>query len=117
MARPERTPHTCTAQLLNGGTVPRVAEIALDGFDRRSTWSANWAVEPRPCSMPPGTKHTDGAARPTSATKLLLRRSPALAQPTVDWGYPCPGNRESDLAHNSGRNHRSSGVGAVHSAR
>ena len=32
MARPERTPHTCTAQLRNGGTVPRVAEIALDGL-------------------------------------------------------------------------------------
>jgi hypothetical protein len=31
--REERTVYTCTAQLRNGGTVPRVAEIAPDGFD------------------------------------------------------------------------------------
>jgi hypothetical protein len=86
----------CTAQLRNGGRVPRVAEIALDGFDRRCTWSANWVVEPRPCCMPPGTKHTE--AHPNAPTKLLRRRSPALAQPTLDWGCPCPGNRECDLA-------------------
>ena len=73
--------------------------MAPDGFDWRSTWSANWAVEPRPCSMPPGTKHTDGVGRPTAATKSLRPRSPAFAQPTVDWECPCPGNRESDLAH------------------
>ena len=39
-ARPERTAYTRTAQLPNGGTVPRVAEIAPDVFDPRSAWSA-----------------------------------------------------------------------------
>ena len=114
---PRANAHTCTAQVPNGGTVPRVAEIAPDGFDPRSAWSANWAVGPRPCSMPPGATYTDAAARPTAATKSHRRRSPALAQPAVDSECPCPGNRESDLVHDSGCNHRSSGAGAAHSAR
>ena len=87
-------------------------------FDPRSALSANWAVGPRrPCSMPPGATHTEAAARPTAATKSLRPRSPALVQPAVYWVCPCPGNRESDLAHDSGCNHRSSGADAVHSAR